>query len=71
MPALALVLWLFAVILRDLHRLGAISWRARGATAACIAYYVEGLFEYNFGTSDVLMLWLFIVALGYSVRKVC
>jgi O-antigen ligase len=73
LPALAFVLWFFAVILRDLHRLGNVpgraSWIARGAAAACIAYYVEGLFEYNFGTSDVLMLWLFIVALGYSVRK--
>jgi O-antigen ligase len=66
LPALAFVLGLFAVILRDLHRLGATSWIARGAAAASIAYYVEGLFEYNFGTSDVLMLWLFIVALGYS-----
>jgi putative inorganic carbon (HCO3(-)) transporter len=74
LPALAFVLWLFAVILRDLHRLGKTSpgetsWIARGAAAACIAYYVEGLFEYNFGTSDVLTLWLFIVALGYSVRR--
>lgn len=68
LPALAFVLWFFAVVIRDLHRLGKTSWIARGAAAVCVAYYVEGVFEYNFGTSDVLMLWLFIVALGYSVR---
>jgi putative inorganic carbon (HCO3(-)) transporter len=83
LPALVFLIWFFALILRDLHRLAwgrlasgrlasgngeESAWLARGAAAASVAYYIEGIFEYNFGGSEVVMMWMFIVVLGYSVR---
>src|SRR5579871_535993 len=76
LPALAFLLWFFALAIRDQHRLASgptsnaasNAWLARGATAATIAYYVEGAFEYNFGGSQVVMLWLFLLVLGYAAR---
>ena len=74
-PALLFLLWFFAGALRDEHRLAAqddgwlAPWLSRGAAAASISYYVEGAVEYNFGGSQVVMLWLFLLVLGYATRN--
>jgi O-antigen ligase len=75
LPALLFLVWFFVWGWRDQHRLaGSLvnaedAWLARGAAAASISYYVEGALEYNFGGSQVVMMWLFLLVLGYSVRK--
>ncbi len=65
LPALAFLLAFFFLILRDLHRLGQNDWLARGAAAATIAFYIEGFVEYNFGGSEVLMMWMFVIVLAF------
>jgi O-antigen ligase len=73
LPALIFLVWFFVGMLRDQHRLAELAgddaWLARGVAAASISYYVEGALEYNFGGSQVVMLWLFLLALGYAVRR--
>jgi putative inorganic carbon (HCO3(-)) transporter len=84
LPALVFLIWFFVWALRDEHRLafqrdiqrdiqledgGNDAWLPRGVAAASIAYYVEGALEYNFGGSQVVMLWLFLLVLGYAVRS--
>lgn len=73
LPGLAAFLWLMVVALRDqlgLARRGTPSrgYLAHGAAAATIALLVSGFFEYNFGDSEVAMLWLFLLSQGYAVR---
>lgn len=74
LPALAFFLWFMFMALRDQHRLSrrfsshATAYLAHGAAAATIAFLVAGFFEYNFGDSEVAMLWLFTLVHGYAVR---
>src|SRR4051812_5843822 len=65
LPALALWLWFIFVLMRDLWRRFEAGQRALAATAMAtvVALLTAGLFEYNFGDSEVLMLFLTIVAL--------
>ncbi len=70
-PCLLLLLWLFFEILRQgilLGRNRAEEIRAMGhaAVALTAALMVAGLFEYNFGDSEVLMLYLFLMAAVFS-----
>lgn len=75
-PVLLAFLWLIAKALRDF-------WRAarsrpsgpdapkallHGAIAVIIAALVAGVFEHNLGDSEVLQMFLTVVALGYCVR---
>lgn len=41
---------------------------AAGSIAAIIAFLVAGLFEYNFGDSEILMIILFIMAIPYTTK---
>ncbi len=43
-------------------------WIAGGALAVLSGLFVAGLFEYNFGDSELLMLLLVVAALPYSLR---
>ena len=43
-------------------------WIVLSALAALTGFMVAGLFEYNFGDSEVLLLFLFIVSIPYGVR---
>jgi O-antigen ligase len=66
LPALALWLWFVVAVCRDLQRrFSAGSQRplAAAALAATVALLTAGLFEYNFGDSEVLMLFLIIITL--------
>jgi O-antigen ligase len=65
-PALAVWLWFVVALCRDLQRRfasGSQRSLAAGALAATVALLTAGLFEYNFGDSEVLMLFLIVVTL--------
>lgn len=65
LPALALWLWFVVALLRDLWKRFNAGQRELAATAMATvtALLAAGLFEYNFGDSEVLMLFLTIVTL--------
>ena len=73
LPGLAFFLWwvtaAFLAALRE-ARAGAASgsrWAAAGALAAIAAVFVAGLFEYNLGDSEVLMLVLLLTAVPFAL----
>ena len=41
-------------------------WIVEGAIAAWLAFVAEGFFEFNFGTSPVLMVFLFVVSVPFA-----
>src|SRR5262245_28370153 len=65
LPAMAVWLWFVAVAAIDLKRLfdsaGNRRWLAAAGLAAVVAMVTAGLFEYNFGDSEFLMLFLFLI----------
>jgi len=44
-------------------------WIVLSALAALTGFMIAGLFEYNFGDSEVLLLFLFIVSIPYGIRQ--
>lgn len=76
LPSLIAWVWLLAA-------LGWHMWRIRrrtmlgghpiglvdGAIAAWLAFLVEGCFEFNFGTSPVLMVFLFVMSTPFVVER--
>jgi putative inorganic carbon (HCO3(-)) transporter len=71
LPALALWLWFVVALLRDLWTRFKAGQRELAATALAtvIALLTAGLFEYNFGDSEVLMLFLTIVTLPAAADR--
>jgi O-antigen ligase len=72
LPALAIWLWFVAVLLRDFFRLRKTSSLPSIATAglACVvAMLSAGMFEYNFGDSEFLMLFLVLITLPYAAER--
>ncbi len=71
LPALALWLWFVGALLRDLWTRFNAGQRALAATALAtvIALLTAGLFEYNFGDSEVLMLFLTIVTMPAAAER--
>ena len=72
LPALAAWLWFVVVLVRDFVR----GRRASGATflpsagiAVVAAMIAAGMFEYNFGDSEFLMLFLLLVTLPYAAAR--
>ena len=67
LPALAIWLWFVVAVVRDLSRRFRSNQHRRflaaAGLAAVAALLTAGLFEYNFGDSEVLMLFLIIVTL--------
>jgi putative inorganic carbon (HCO3(-)) transporter len=71
-PALGALLWFIGRVLRDFYR-GAESFRntpeaqfaLHGGIAVTIAILLEGCFEHNLGDSEILTLFLTVVAFGY------
>ncbi len=61
--------WHFARIRRQLIRGRRPTWVAEAAMAAWLGFVVEGCFEFNFGTSPVLMLFLFVTSTPFVVEK--
>ena len=73
LPALAL--WLWFIGRADARLLAAVSATgtrelAAAALAAVVAMLAAGLFEYNFGDSEFLMLFLLLVTLPVRRRRV-
>ena len=74
LPAFALWLWFIAALLRDLWKRFKSGERlqrelAATAMATVIALLTAGLFEYNFGDSEVLMLFLTIITLPAAAAR--
>jgi O-antigen ligase len=76
LPCLAAWVWLMAALAwhsvrvrRWLVREGRPTWTTDAALAAWLALVVEGCFEFNFGTSPVLMLFLFVTSTPFVVDK--
>jgi O-antigen ligase len=69
LPALAAWVWFIAVAARDLVRKlqrGPEHAVAAAGLAAIVAMLAAGLFEYNFGDSEFLMLFLGLITLPYA-----
>jgi O-antigen ligase len=72
LPALAIWLWFIVVLTTDLvrrfrtdpHRV-----LPAAALAAVVAMLAAGLFEYNFGDSEFLMLFLLVVTLPFAAAR--
>ncbi|MCM2258207.1 MAG: O-antigen ligase family protein [Vicinamibacteria bacterium] len=71
LPCVVWSLWLLAVLVRDswleLRRASALAGACSLSVIAAVA--VSGLFEYNFGDSEVLMLTLLATSLPYAARR--
>ncbi|MCU0227732.1 MAG: O-antigen ligase family protein [Bryobacterales bacterium] len=74
MPAVLFLLWIFGRLLWDQWQALAQAQRPRSLSralhlsvfSAVVAVMVGGLFEYNLGDSEILTMFLVIVAAGYS-----
>jgi O-antigen ligase len=72
LPALVAWLWFLVVLVRDLWRLSrqsAYPSLAAGGLAAIASMLAAGVFEYNFGDSEFLMLLLVLVTLPFAARR--
>ncbi|TAM83603.1 MAG: O-antigen ligase domain-containing protein [Acidobacteria bacterium] len=73
LPCLAAWAWLMAALLwqawKVRRRCRAGRWLIDGAIAGWVAFMVEGFFEFNFGTSPVLMVFLFVVSTPFVVER--
>lgn len=73
LPCLASWVWLMAALgwhaWRIRRKLAGTRWVADAALAAWMALLVEGCFEFNFGTSPVLMVFLFLTSTPFLVEK--
>jgi O-antigen ligase len=75
LPCLAAYLWLIGALFWHYLKIRRISpassrWIVDGAIAAWMAMVVEGFFEFNFGTSPVLMMFLFIASTPFVAAQV-
>ncbi|MET0553630.1 MAG: O-antigen ligase family protein [Vicinamibacteria bacterium] len=70
LPCLAWWLWWVAAAMGDaLREARRRAWTAVASFALLVAVMVAGLFEYNFGDSEILMLLLIVCALPYALRR--
>ena len=72
LPALATWIWFIVILLRDFLRKAhssAFPSLATAALAGVVAMLGAGMFEYNFGDSEFLMLFLLLVTLPYAADR--
>ena len=74
LPALAIWIWFVIAVVRDLWRRFRSApkyerFLAAGALATVAALLTAGLFEYNFGDSEVLMLFLILITLPAAADR--
>jgi O-antigen ligase len=73
LPCLAWWLWWVAAAMGDAYRErrrgGLRAWAAAAAFAFLAAFMAAGLFEYNFGDSEIFMFALLLSALPYALRR--
>jgi O-antigen ligase len=72
LPALAVWVWFIVTLVRDFLRRRSSEFRSlsNAGLAAIAAMLAAGLFEYNFGDSEFLMLFLVLVTLPYAAERV-
>ncbi|MEJ2009643.1 MAG: O-antigen ligase family protein [Acidobacteriota bacterium] len=74
LPCMVAWIWLMLALLWNIwktrRRAGPNLWLVDGALAAWLAFVVEGVFEFNFGTSPVLMVFLFVVSTPFIVERI-
>jgi len=73
LPALGLWCWFVATLLVDFLRLrktSSLPSIAASGIACVVAMIAAGMFEYNFGDSEFLMLFLVLVTLPYAAERV-
>jgi O-antigen ligase len=73
LPALGIWIWFIVVLVRDLlkkSRSSPLRSLPTAALAGVFAMLAAGMFEYNFGDSEFLMLFLLIVTLPYAADRV-
>ena len=74
LPCLAAWIWLMAALLWQVwkvrRRAGPGRWMVDATIAAWLAFVAEGFFEFNFGTSPVLMVFLFVVSTPFVVERI-
>jgi O-antigen ligase len=72
LPALAAWIWFIVVLSRDFlrkRRTSALPSLPTAALAGVVAMITAGMFEYNFGDSEFLMLFLLLVTLPYAADR--
>jgi len=72
LPALAIWLWFIVAVCRDLQtrfRSNSQRFLSAAGLAVTAALVTAGLFEYNFGDSEVLMLYLIIATLPAAADR--
>jgi O-antigen ligase len=74
LPCLVWWLWLVAAVMGDAWREArggapGARWVAAAALGLLVAVLVAGLFEYNFGDSEILMFLLLVSSLPYALRR--
>jgi O-antigen ligase len=72
LPALAIWLWFIVTLTRDVirkYRTSALRSIPAAALACIAAMLAAGMFEYNFGDSEFLMLFLVLVTLPYAADR--
>jgi O-antigen ligase len=73
-PAMLVMMWLIGLVLGDsmvaLRKVGPARcqerWILHGTIAFMLAILVEGLFEFNLGDSEVLMMFVTVIGLAYA-----
>ena len=73
LPALGIWAWFIVVLVRDLARKtrsSPLRSLPTAALAGVVAMLAAGMFEYNFGDSEFLMLFLLLVTLPYAADRV-
>lgn len=73
LPALLIWLWFVFVLVRDFvrnSRVSASRWLYTAGLAGVVAMLAAGMFEYNFGDSEFLMLFLLLVTLPYAADRI-
>jgi O-antigen ligase len=71
-PALLLWLWFIFTLLRDFvkaRHTTRVPSIANAALACTVAMLAAGMFEYNFGDSEFLMLFLIVVTLPFAAER--
>jgi O-antigen ligase len=71
LPALAVWIWFIVTLIRDFvrRRNGEFRSLSNAGLAAIAAMLAAGLFEYNFGDSEFLMLFLVLVTVPYAAER--
>ncbi|HMD95925.1 MAG TPA: O-antigen ligase family protein [Terriglobia bacterium] len=74
LPGVATWVWFMTALVwycwRIARRRLAPRWISDGALAGWLAFVAEGFFEFNFGTSPVLMLFLFVLSTPFIVERI-